>query len=300
MHENSPFSSPAVIAKPWGEERWYSGIEVRGESRVRCAAGLEELEELEESVPLSRYLAAHGRGDPVVLLKTLHPTAGSLYLEVHETKCEVYIVAEVDGRLAQGGRMLLGVDAGKRRAAGDRAFRSALLDTARRAEAGQLGVCAVEAFMRSVALLPGDAVTIPPRTPHSLRRGVSVIEFQTPTFERSILAASQPLATQACWDSAAAVASMDLSCQPAVIPAGDAPVAVIAETPAFRVSRCRLRDRATFPVAPWSVGWVVRGRVRLGGARLGPGTAFIAAVETALLGEDDAEVLVAGEDRGES
>ena len=92
---------------------------------------------------------------------------------------------------AAAGRLLLGASPEQRARLGDAAFRPALLDAARRAEAGQVGIDAVQAFMNPVPLRVGDAVTIPPRVPHSLQKGVHVIEFQTPVFERKILAAGQ-------------------------------------------------------------------------------------------------------------
>ena len=51
-------------------------MEARGESGVRTSSG---------TVRLSQYLAAHGRSEPVILLKALQPTIGNLYLEIHET-----------------------------------------------------------------------------------------------------------------------------------------------------------------------------------------------------------------------
>ena len=48
-------------------------------------------------------------------------------------------------------------------------------------------------LLASTELRVGDVVTIPPGTPHSLLRGVTVVEFQTPVFERRILAATGPV-----------------------------------------------------------------------------------------------------------
>ena len=56
-------------------------------------------------------------------------------------------------------------------------------------------------FSDSRALAPGDVVCVRPGTPHALQHGVSVIEFQTPHYERSILSFSQQLVTQQGWDT---------------------------------------------------------------------------------------------------
>tara|TARA_R110001592_G_scaffold356455_3_gene658364 strand:- start:26425 stop:27822 length:1398 start_codon:yes stop_codon:yes gene_type:complete len=94
----NPLMLEAVsIAKPWGREIWYTGIEERGISRV--TDGL-------ESAPLSwvlstapRRLAAHCERR-INLLKILDPLPeevyGDLYFELHEEKREVYVVTHVD------------------------------------------------------------------------------------------------------------------------------------------------------------------------------------------------------------
>lgn len=274
---------PVAVDKPWGREVWYSGVEARGESGVATAAGV---------VPLSRYLSERGRATPVILLKTLYPTTGNLYLEVHETKSEVYVVDRTDG----AGRMLLGARPDVLSRMGDTDFLAAVQRAATRAEAGTADLAAVQAFMNPVDLAPGDAVTIPSGVPHSLLKGVDVVEFQTPVFERRILAASQPVATQHGWDVDAAVAAMDLSVPPRVEPpAGDAD-RVIARAPGFAVTRHRLAVGSILPVAPWSVGWVVHGMLRCRDHRFAARTAFVAPAPTELGAEADAEVLLATEE----
>ena len=57
------------------------------------------------------------------------------------------------------------------------------------------------AFSGSHRLTEGDVVCVPPGTPHALQHGVSVIEFQTPHYERSILSFSQQVVTQDGWDT---------------------------------------------------------------------------------------------------
>lgn len=222
---------PVTVAKPWGRELWYSGVEARGESGVCTPAGV---------VPLSQYLDGLGRTKPVILLKALQATAG-------------------------------------------------------KAEAGKAAIEAVQSFMNPVDLRSGDAVTIPLRVPHSLLKGMQVIEFQTPVFERKILAASQPVVTQQGWDVDAAVAAMDLSAKPAVKSQKEGGVSVIARTLDFTVTRYRLANRNTVGVPPWSVGWVVRGALRCRGDRFRARTAFLAPAATEMTVEAETEVLVATE-----
>ena len=276
---------PVTVRKPWGREVWYSGIEQRGESLVRQGP---------KSIPLARYLGAHGRRRPVTLLKTLHPDAGNLYLEVHAEKSEVYIVDAVDAsRWPEGGRMLLGINEAKR-TKGDRAFRERLLAAAKAAESSRR-IDAVQAFMSAVPLAVGDAVAIPPRVPHSLLEGVSVVEFQTPVFERKILAASQPVVTQQGWDSAAAVQMMDLSSRPCVRPASKAGRQALSSGAAFSVTRHRVAEGDALSVSPWSVGWIVAGELSQGETRFGARSAWIAPARAELRAVAATEVLVADE-----
>ena len=69
--------------------------ERRGESRVCLGATTE---------PLSAFLVRHGRSTPPILLKRLVPSTGHLYLEVHRTKHEVYVVDRVDPAAWPDGR----------------------------------------------------------------------------------------------------------------------------------------------------------------------------------------------------
>lgn len=273
---------PVCVAKPWGREVWYSGIEPRGESGVVTAAGV---------VPISGYLEAHGRASPVILLKALQPTVGDLYLEVHETKSEVYVVDRIDG----SGRMLLGAHPDVLARMDSEEFRAALRRVAVKVEAGDVGLEAVQSFMKPVDLAVGDAVTIPSGVPHSLLRGVHVIEFQTPVFERRILAAGQPVVTQRGWDVDAAVAAIDLSVQASVEPRSEDEIQTIAWAPGFAVTRYQLPVGGAFGVRPWSVGWVVRGSVSCRERCFEAGTAFVAPSTTELRAEVDAEVLLATE-----
>ena len=287
---------PVVVEKPWGREVWYSGVEARGESRVGVG---------QDALPLSEFLRKHGRERDIVLLKALHPDQGDLYVELHDVKWEVYAVDAVDHALwPHGGRMLLGIDQRRRRALGER-FNTALLAAAQASEAavqhgattrnGGSGsaseVADVARFLNAVAVRPGDMVTIPPTMPHSLLRGVSVIEFQTPVFERKILAASQPVKTQRTWDSAAAVAAMDAESLPAVT--SPAATGETARTPHFTVVAIGQGERRVVP--PWSVGWVSRGEVRAGGRCFAARSAFVAPSRVELRTSEDAWALVAEE-----
>ena len=273
---------PVTVAKPWGREIWYSGADARGESGVATSAGV---------VPLTRYLGERGRTRPVILLKALRPTTGNLYLEVHETKSEVYVVDRVDGE----GRMLLGPRRDVLARLGAAEFRAAVRRAAGEAQAGRADIETVQSFMDPVDLRPGDAVTIPLRVPHSLLKGVHVIEFQTPVFERKILAASQPVATQRGWDVDAAVAAMDLSVRPTVEPGVGHGVHEIGRAPDFAVTRHRPARGGAFTVPPWSVGWVVRGALRCRGRCFEARTAFVAPEAAELRAGTDTEVLVAAE-----
>ncbi len=223
--------APVHVAKPWGREIWLTGIEARGESRVRTAAG---------ELPLSQYLALAPRRlvnrNPLVLLKILDPrpdpVLGDLYFEAHEEKREVYVVSHVDpqawpdgsGRIRFGMNQRLRAqydDDGRFRAdylAAVRAYervRRAIdageavapeLERQRRAE--------MDAFTELRELAVGDVVVVPTWLPHSLQHGVRVIEFQTPTYERYIISFAQQVVTQDHWDTETAVARMRLDAPP--------------------------------------------------------------------------------------
>ena len=282
MHTKPVALLPVTVEKPWGREIWYSGIETRGESCVRAGNA---------DMPLSRFLDEHGRTQPVTLLKMLHATVGNLYIEVHATKSEIYAVQQA----ASSGSMLLGVKQAKRRALGDAGLRSALLAAAQAAEAGTGSLRAVAALLNAVQLHPGDVVAIPAQVPHSLRRGAVVVEFQTPVFERKILAAEQPVVTQKSWDCAAAVAMMDLATVP-VVERGSAELYSAPDSlpdADFRLVRIAAGGTATVP--PWSVGWVFRGEIESNGCRFGAQTAFLTPARTRLRSSADAVALLAVE-----
>ncbi|MDX2350038.1 MAG: hypothetical protein QNK32_06580, partial [Porticoccus sp.] len=85
------------IAKPWGQEIWYTGIEERGVSRVSDGVASVPLPWLLSVAP--RRFAANCE-QKINLLKILDPLPeavyGDLYFELHEEKREVYVVTHID------------------------------------------------------------------------------------------------------------------------------------------------------------------------------------------------------------
>lgn len=119
-----------AIAKPWGQEIWFTGMEARGEAAI-CVG--------DDRLPLPAYLALAPQwltdGQPLVLLKILdpkpEPVLGDLYFEVHREKRESYVVTAVDQSAWPDGvgGIRFGVNQAQRQAAGsDNAFRAAYLD----------------------------------------------------------------------------------------------------------------------------------------------------------------------------
>ncbi len=219
---------PVRIAKPWGHEIWYTGMEERGESSVLIDGA---------NVPLSEYLASNpgliANHAPVLLLKILdpkpQPVAGDLYFEVHEEKQEVYVVTHIDPSAWPDGvgGIRFGMDQDKRQTFADaHQFRAAYLEAVQqyekiRRQIDEQGATDLEqaeqdarAHMNSFAALRelriGDVVKVPTWTPHSLLHGVRVVEFQTQTYERFIISFAQQVLTQDHWDSTHAIARMHI------------------------------------------------------------------------------------------
>ncbi|MEZ5552801.1 MAG: hypothetical protein R3E82_18105 [Pseudomonadales bacterium] len=281
-----PVALEAVpIAKPWGQEIWYTGIEARGESRVVGAGG---------TVSLAHYLAAAPdalcRRQAIVLLKVLdprpEPVLGELYFEVHEEKREVYVVSHVDaGAWPEGqGAIRFGMDQRRREAMGDEAFRAAFLDAVARyerlrdqvdagsRELGEEEAAARDAVHAFTALRPlrvGDVVVVPTWTPHALLHGVRVVEFQTPTYERHIISFGQKVLTQAHWDSALAISRMQLEPpEPAQFEPITPGVSRIARFPDFGVWRAAVEPggRLQLPAdLPYALCLCVDGEIELAG-----------------------------------
>ncbi|MCZ6854526.1 MAG: hypothetical protein O7G86_11465 [Gammaproteobacteria bacterium] len=281
---------PIHIPKPWGREIWYSGIEARGESRVRGRNG---------SLPLSHYLALAPvrlcRREPLVLLKVLdphpEPVIGELYLEVHEEKREVYVVTHLDADAWPGGEghIRFGVNQTVRHEYGDdKNFRAAYLnavqeyrsirnaiDTGEQIDAGQEreARAAMEKFTELKTLKVGDVVTVPPWLPHSLQHGVRVVEFQTPVYERHIISFPQKVLTQNHWDSETAIAGMtlDVPLEPDFVQL-EPGVERIASFGDFNVCRATLAPNTVFNLPqhiPYAVCIALSGGIRIGSLSLG-------------------------------
>lgn len=310
--------TPVAIPKPWGREIWYTGIEARGESRVGTDPGL----------PIGTYLAlAPGHlsaGHVPVLLKILdprpEPVLGELYLEVHESKQEVYVVTDVDPAAWPdgSGRIRYGISQSKRQQYdNDDDFRAAFLAALteyerirQQIDAGAGGLDKQEAAARAEArtftderpLAVGDVIAVPVWVPHSLQPGVRVVEFQTPTYERFILSSSQKVLTQNGWDSARAVAGMRLD-TPVDMPPEPVSdhVQRIVRFDEFGVWQARAARALTLPESlPYALAFCVRGQTMLagpgGGLNLGGGeAAFIPkrAIGSVIQGDADSLLLLA-------
>lgn len=277
---------PVAIAKPWGQELWYTGIEARGESRVQGTPG---------SIPLSHYLALAPQqicaATPPLLLKTLDPSPepvlGDLYLEAHESKQELYLVTHVDRSAWPDGvgAIRLGVNQNLRRQyADDEAFRAAFLEAVgayervRRAidqgaehyerterEARQT----MDQFTNLAPLRVGDVVNVPPWVPHSLQHGVRVAELQTPTYERLIIAFAQRVLTQPHWDSQRAIQGLQLDPPPPATRRRTAPgIEQIANCADFTAWRVEVAPGASVQVPgthPYAVCMCLEGAVDVSG-----------------------------------
>lgn len=89
----------------------------------------------------------------------------------------------------------------------------------------------MDSFARVLPLRVGDVVKVPCYTPHSLLHGVRTVEFQTPVYERKILAFGQKVLTQSQWDTDAALAVINLECPPETLitPAEQAGEGIVKE-----------------------------------------------------------------------
>lgn len=303
--------APVRIAKPWGHEIWYTGMEERGESGVVID---------DTEVPLSVYLASNpgllANHAPVLLLKILdpktQPVAGDLYFEVHDEKQEVYVVTHIDPSAWPNGvgGIRFGMDQDKRHTFGDaHQFRAAYLEAVQQYEKIRRQIDEhdatdleraeqdARAHMNSFAALReiriGDVVKVPTWTPHSLQHGVRVVEFQTQTYERFIISFAQRVLTQDHWDSAHAIARMHI----------DAPLAETFEPVTQGVERIARFDdfnvwRVDFALAeavelpnniPYAVCMCLAGKIDIGDTTYSPEQAcfipFSAIASTHIQGE---------------
>ena len=166
---NGPWRlAPVSIAKPWGREIWYTGIEQRGQSLVTDGRRSVPLPWLLSMAPWR--LLVEGAREPA-LLKILDPLPeevfGDLYFELHEQKREVYVVTHVDRDAWPDGRgaIRFGFDQDRRRDYGsDQAFREAFLKAVTRYERVRRAIdqlcdqCRADAGIAANA--PVDAVTL--------------------------------------------------------------------------------------------------------------------------------------------
>lgn len=227
---------PLAIAKPWGREIWYTGVERRGVCQFVSEEGSTPIPWLQAALPVP---VAGAPGEALVLLKILDPLAqpvtGDLYFELHEKKREVYVVTQVDrGAWPDGvGYMRYGFDPQQIVQHGTpELFRAAYLAsvlayekqrraldlmTERGEEPGEQALererdlrDQMDRFTKLQALRVGDVIAVPQLLPHALQHGVRTVEFQTPSYDRKILSFGQKVLTQDHWDSREAVAQMRL------------------------------------------------------------------------------------------
>ena len=290
---------PIHIAKPWGREIWYTGVERRGVCDFASPGGRTPIPWLQAVLPDDAVGAA---GQALVLLKILDPApqsvTGDLYFELHETKREVYVVTKVDETAWPDGvgYIRYGFDPVQVAAAvSEQEFRSAYLasveayEQVRRAldalpegepasrlqrELEQQLRGAMNSFTHMRPLRAGDVVVVPPLLPHALQHGVRTIEFQTPVYERKILSFAQQVLTQDHWDTREALAQA-LLCPPHETPfeclrqESGIRVERIVDFPDFEVRRVCLEGGAALelePVVDYALVMVIEGELALLGS----------------------------------
>jgi hypothetical protein len=302
------------IAKPWGRELWYTGVEQRGV----CCFGDDDT-----SVPIPWLQAvlpddaAGAPGRPLVLLKVLDPSheevAGDLYFELHEEKREVYVVTHVDPRAWPDGTGYIryGFCPEQIAAAGsEAAFRQAYRDRVAAYEKVRRRIdaladpdsvpaslreeecrlrAAMDAYTYRRPLRVGDVVTVPLRMPHSLQHGVRTIEFQTPVYERKILSFAQRVLTQDHWDTEDAVEVMRLQ-PPDITPFERLPAETgvccerIVDFEDFEVRRIKVDPGAScrlYCEGSYSLVMGVEGQFAVDEVQLGPEQAMLLPAGTA-------------------
>ena len=288
-----PLSLPPLeIVKPWGREVWFSAIETRGVNVARQGR---------ESVPLPWLLAAapgeFGNVTAPVLAKRLEPqadrTLGELYFEVHSEKDELYLVTAIDAGLWPDGigqvRLGLRSEAHEAQAADPwHRTRRALLDY-RAACAALHGAPtvpdnaddntgwfrqhrsareAVDALTVSHPVQVGSIIRVPAGIPHALQAGVTVLEFQTPSYQRHILYSTQAVITEPDWSPADALPW----CRPPeptdhlITKFPEFGSSLLAEFDGFRVFAVHLGPNETtrLPAGAHGIIAVTRGTVSLG------------------------------------
>ena len=248
---------PVSIAKPWGQEIWFTGIEARGQSGFSDGVYSVPIPWVLALLPKRLLGTEHGSLNLLKILDPLpEPVYGDLYFELHEEKREVYVVTHVDRQSWPDGEgaIRFGFDASVRdEFDGPDEFRQSYLETVQNyeqvrrmidrifdqqrldlgldlnqpVEAGLLKQWhkqltpelqqeeealreAMNRFTHMQGLREGDVVKVPCLTPHALQHGVRTVEFQTPVYERKILAFGQKVLTQDYWDTTEAVSLMSL------------------------------------------------------------------------------------------
>ena len=300
--EQALLLSPITIAKPWGQEIWFTGIEARGQSGFSDGVSSVPIPWLLALLP-KRLLGAEQAS--LNLLKILdplpEPVYGDLYFELHEEKREVYVVTHVDPQSwpdGEGG-IRFGFETSVRdEYDGPAEFRQAYLqavqsyeqirrkidqifDQQRRDQGLDLNQPveadllkqwhqqltpelqkeelvlreAMNRFTHMQGLREGDVVKVPCLTPHALQHGVRTVEFQTPVYERKILAFGQKVLTQEHWDTEEAVALMCLQSQVeqklAVLEQGQGVCReLVVSFDDFQVQRITLAEGACWQIPP--------------------------------------------------
>ncbi|NBW81667.1 hypothetical protein EBR21_07920 [bacterium] len=307
-------------AKPWGAEIWYSGIEKRGVCSVETSVG--------QVVSLPIFLALSAdEGQQITtpsLLKILDPAPerlrGNLYVEVHQRKWETYIVTSVSNHLYPDGcgEVWFGFSQQKLAAfAGDESvFRAELaklvaryevlrrcLDNERPLEDVLLSGLSpqddlphhadllwkeIGSFFRLKKVRVGDVICVPPFIPHSLQPGVRVVEFQTPTYERLILAFNQKVLTQKHWDTVRAIELARFNQQDEQTIAGPASIwQSIVDFPEFQVHRCTVEPQTVAEIPnskrhAHSMLFVISGEIEIN-SRIAAKSVSLSAESAALL-----------------
>ncbi len=115
---NQPVAlEPIAIAKPWGQELWYTGIEKRGQSFVGDGVYSTPLPWLLAIAPLAFTSQKHPKLNLLKILDPLpEPVFGDLYFELHAEKQEVYVVTHVDESAwpSGAGKIKIGFDQAER------------------------------------------------------------------------------------------------------------------------------------------------------------------------------------------
>jgi len=112
---------------------------------------------------------------------------------------------------------------------------------------------AMESYYGSLPLQAGDVVQVPLNVPHSLQHGVRTIEFQTPIYERRIVAFGQKVLTQATWDTEQAVEEMEIVAPsrprlPVLLARQGLLVEQVVDFPDFQVQRINLAAESSYEV----------------------------------------------------